>query len=130
MFAGNPKPSQSPVKGEAFVDFKEYFGLKEDFSRTLNRALKKGGFTEKDKLKLKMYPNTVTKELMEECGVVAWPENMRRKVEACEKLLVEGVVGDKPQLAAIAYACLRALTKAAAQKSIEEPLAAEPQQKI
>lgn len=112
------------------MDLKEYFGLKEDFSRILSKALKKGSFAEKDKLKLKMYPNTVTRELMEEYGVSAWPENLRKKVEACEKILVEGVMGDKPQLAAIAYACLRALTRAAAQKSDEEPLVAEIQQQI
>lgn len=108
------------------LNIKSYFGARWDFSKSLSKALKRGSFDEKDKLMLRAQPKTVTRELMAQYGVAAWPEDLQRKVEVCEKLLLKGVAGDNPQLAAIAYACLRALVKAAAQKSGGELVEAEP----
>ncbi|MEM0271693.1 MAG: hypothetical protein QW514_04010 [Thermoprotei archaeon] len=90
-----------------------YLKPRKPFSKRLSDALKHGKFTEEEKVIIRGRPNPVTLEVMGECGVASWPPELVNKVGACEKLLIKGVRENNPQLAAIAYACLKTLACAA-----------------
>lgn len=98
------------------MSFMRHFRANRRFKDRLERALKHGGFSEEDKLMARSQPNPATRELMEAYGVKDWSAIFQKKVRACEKLLVQGVTSDNPQLAAIAYACLEALARTAAKE--------------
>jgi hypothetical protein len=83
------------------------------FNEKLSRALKQGRFTEEDRVIIRAKPNPVILELMGDFGVTEWPRELGDKVAVCGKLLVRGVTENNPQLATIAYECLKVLALAA-----------------